>query len=32
VRVALSDWRARTQLGAVSVPMCADDCVDATTP
>jgi hypothetical protein len=29
VRVALSDWRARTQLGALPMPMYVDETSDA---
>jgi hypothetical protein len=32
IRMSLSSWRARTQLGELSAPMCGDDCVDAAAP
>jgi len=28
LRVSFSHWRARTQLGALSVPMCSEGCTD----
>jgi hypothetical protein len=29
IRASLSTWRARTQLGALVVPMSVEDCADA---
>jgi hypothetical protein len=29
IRAGLSNWRARNQLGAMTVPMCGDGCADS---
>lgn len=29
LRAGLSSWRARNQLGAMTVPMCGDGCADS---